>query len=290
MNKPILKNDSLWMTIFIDIVVLLCACYLFGMSSMNISTKILSCGISALVITGFTYFVSHLKESYLKRVLVSLCAIVIYLILPEFQAAPFILLGIDTAYTPMAIKSIYMAAYEIMLMAIILFLFKDQLKLFLVDMKKNHQLYFKRYFKYWFLILGIMMMSNLLISIVNSGQIAGNEEAVRSVFTQAPVYMFFSAVVFAPLVEETIFRLGIRNIVKNDLLFILISGFIFGGLHVFPTMTNVMDLLYLIPYCTPGVVFAYLLVKSNNLFVPAGLHFIHNGVLMSLQFLVLILS
>ncbi|MBQ8234787.1 MAG: CPBP family intramembrane metalloprotease, partial [Bacilli bacterium] len=73
------------------------------------------------------------------------------------------------------------------------------------------------------------------------------------------------------------------KIFKNKYLFIFISGFIFGSLHVFNDSMVISDLLYLIPYCTPGFIFAYILTKSDNIFNTIGLHFIHNGTLMTLQ-------
>ena len=48
------------------------------------------------------------------------------------------------------------------------------------------------------------------------------------------------------------------------------------------------DILYLIPYSALGISFAYILQKTDNIFVTIGLHFMHNGILMALQVLVLI--
>ena len=53
-------------------------------------------------------------------------------------------------------------------------------------------------------------------------------------------------------------------------------------------VNSIVDLLYLIPYSVPGCAFAYILTKTNNIFVPIGFHFLHNGVTMSLQILLLI--
>lgn len=136
-----------------------------------------------------------------------------------------------------------------------------------------------------------MMLSNLLIASLNGGNIAGNEQTIRDLFVKNPVYIFLSAVLIAPIIEELIFRQGIRNIIpKNNTLFIIVSGLIFGSLHVIGNITSGLDLLYLIPYCTPGFIFAYLLTKTDNILVPASMHFFHNGILMSLQFFILIFA
>lgn len=229
-------------------------------------------------------------EIYFKNASLGLLAILIYFGLPLLEGLPFELLHIDTKTLPMIGKVIYMIAFETIMICLIAFIFRKKLKKDLQDMKINHMNYFSKYLKFWLIGLLIMMLSNALITIISENGIAGNEQAIRDLFDVSPIYVFFSAVIFAPIVEELIFRQGIRNIVPNNILFILISGLVFGGLHVMTDLRSVTDLLYLIPYCTPGFIFAYILVKTDNIFVSMGLHFMHNGLLISLQFFILFFS
>lgn len=229
-------------------------------------------------------------KKYVKTFFTGICAISTYFILTELVSLPFVLAGINVTNMPIILKSIYLLSYEIVMLVIIYLILKDKINTAIEDIKKHHKEYFSKYIKYWILSLIIMSGSNILISFINGGQIAGNEEAVRNIFGQTPIYMFISAVFIAPLTEELIFRQAIRNIFSNNKLFIVVSGLIFGGLHVFNSATNWMDLLYLIPYCTPGFIFAYILSKTDNVLVPAGLHFLHNGLMMSLQVLLLLLG
>lgn len=223
----------------------------------------------------------HFEKKENKLVILGIGSFLLYMFLQQFQILPLQIFHVDiSAMSPFS-KILYLSIYEIIFFMIIVFLFKDKLKKDFEDVKKNHQMYFKKYLKYWFLAIGIMMISNLLINMVHPG-VAGNQEAVLETFDVAPIYMFLSAVVFAPVVEELIFRQGFRYIFKNDFLFVLFSGFVFGGLHVFSSITSGYDILYLIPYAAPGVVFAYVLTECDNIFVPMGLHFLHNGIQMSL--------
>ncbi len=231
------------------------------------------------------------KKSYIKTAGIGILAILVYFILPMLEAVPFQILGIDTATLPLFPKIIYMIAYETVILVLILLIFYPKLKRDFMDMKKNHMNYYSKYFKYWLLGLLIMMVSNLLIMQFTDNQVASNEQAVQSLFDISPAYIFFSAVIFAPLVEELVFRQGIRNIIPNKLLFIIVSGLVFGGLHVISSdMTSLSELFYLIPYCTPGIIFAYILAKTDNIFVSVGLHFMHNGLLIALQFFLLFFS
>ena len=123
----------------------------------------------------------------------------------------------------------------------------------------------------------------------NGTMMPENEEIIRSNFQVAPIYMYLSSVVIAPLMEELVFRRGIRNIVPNNVFFILISGLVFGCLHVvLGGFQTPLELLYIIPYSIPGFIFAYVLTKTDNVLVTAAIHTFHNGILMSLQFLMLL--
>lgn len=203
---------------------------------------------------------------------------------------PFYLLGIEYTEVPLWIRAIYSFLFEAIQLGIIIFLLRNQLKKDLTDLKRHHKEYFSKYFKYWFLLLGLMMISNLLINLATPNNMANNEESIREMFQLVPIYTFITSVFIAPLLEELVFRRSIRNVFSNNICFICVSGLLFGSLHVITSLTSYSELLYIIPYSIPGFIFAYLLLKTDNVLVPASMHFLHNGVLMSLQMLFLLLG
>lgn len=230
------------------------------------------------------------KEKYIKTAGIGLLSIFIYFILPMLETTPFTILGIDTTTLPLWAKVLYMVAYETIIICIILWLFYPKLKRDFQDMKINHMNYYSKYLKYWLFAVLVMMISNMLIAQFTQNQVASNEQTVQDLFQISPIYVFFSAVIFAPIVEELVFRQGIRNIIPKNMAFILVSGLVFGGLHVIGGMQSAAELLYLIPYCAPGIIFAYILTKTDNIFVSMGLHCMHNGILIALQFFLLFFS
>ena len=148
---------------------------------------------------------------------------------------------------------------------------KDLKEYFNKNFKKN----IKQSIKYWLIGLSIMIASNLIISLITS-DIAGNEEAVREMIDKFPLYMAFQVIIYAPLTEEIIFRKSIRKITNNKYLYILLSGLIFGSLHVISSITTPLDWLYLIPYSALGFTFAISYTKTNNIFSTIVAHAIHN--------------
>jgi len=229
-------------------------------------------------------------EKYIKISLLSLIFILLYFFLPMIQGIFFELFGVNTENLPMNITIFYSIICDILMIALIILLFNKSIKKDFKDIKKNDNEYYSKYFKYYLIGLFIMMISNLIISFISNGSNAGNQETIEEMFDKAPVYIYCSAVFFAPIVEELVFRRAIKNIIPNSLLFILTSGLIFGGLHIIGTIEAWYDILYLIPYSSLGIVFAYILQKTNNIFVTIGLHFMHNGILMALEVFVLLFS
>ena len=136
---------------------------------------------------------------------------------------------------------------------------------------------------YWAIAFVLMIASNALITMLLPNSVATNQAAINDMMKTVPFYIIISSVLYAPIVEETIFRLSIRKLFKNDKIFILISGFVFGALHVVGSFERFADLAYILAYSIPGFVFAYALVKSKNIFVPMSLHIFHNGFIILIQ-------
>lgn len=211
-------------------------------------------------------------------------------------------LGLDPYNWGLGPTIVYSLVSQFTLLAIIILLFKKTISENFKEYRKNVLSYLKNYIKYWFITLGLMMVSNIFIQMI-ANNIAENEKAVRTTLAALPIYTFIASVIIAPLLEELVFRLSIRKIIsKNDKLYMIVSGVSFGLLHVITSLLTIIaasikagnliltgwtDLLYIIPYSIPGIIFAYTLVKSKNIFVPISLHTIHNGVLITLQLLLM---
>lgn len=206
-----------------------------------------------------------------------------YLLASNYQNKILDFLGFNSSFSIIAFSLIY----ELLMILIILWIYRKELLPQFKEYKNNFKKYISSYIKYWFIALGLMMLSNLIVQQFTSN-LAKNEEQVRTLINFLPIYTFIVSVIFAPLIEELIFRFSIRKMsCKINWFFILVSGLLFGFMHVVGTATVWTDWLFLLPYSVPGWVFAYTLVKSNNIFVPISLHTIHNGILVTLQIIML---
>mgnify|MGYP002625813190 CR=1 FL=1 len=231
-----------------------------------------------------------MKKVNVKDIGLGVLALLSYFILSMIETLPFDIMNLDINSLPSFVKITYLLIYEILVIAIMLLIFNKKIVKDFNDIIEHHKEYFSKCINYYLIGLAVMLISNAFAIFVVNGSIAGNEEAIRELFKVSPLYIYLSSVIYAPIVEELVFRQGVRNVVGKNYLFVLVSGLLFGSLHVITSMNGIADLIYIIPYSSLGVAFAYMLYKYDNIFISMGFHFMHNGILIALQFLVLLFS
>lgn len=193
-----------------------------------------------------------------------------------FTSIFFIVFNIDPNNIADKQYIIYVTISNIILLGIYILIYRKTLITDLKNYKSNWKHYIEESLKYWAIGFGIMVISNLFITVILNKGIAGNEQEVRNYIDNFPLYMIFSTVIFAPLTEELTFRKSIKDAISNKWFYILTSGLIFGMLHIVTYITNWTDLVFLIPYSSLGIAFAMLYHKTNNIYCSITMHAMHN--------------
>ncbi|MCD8574870.1 MAG: CPBP family intramembrane metalloprotease [Erysipelotrichaceae bacterium] len=102
-----------------------------------------------------------------------------------------------------------------------------------------------------------LLAVNALLGLVTEQLTSENQAIIMEAFKQAPLYIVFVAVVFAPIVEEILFR-GIiyrtLRFFKLKWIAIVISSASFGLIHVYDSWFNARyeDLWFIFVYMTIG--------------------------------------
>lgn len=149
---------------------------------------------------------------------------------------------------------------------------KNDLKLFV----SNFKLYLPFVIKRYFIMLSIMVIVALPIVFLNKGAVSSNQQMLNNMFQKLPLASLVLSTIYAPFVEENVFRLSLSKVIKNKTLFIIISGFLFGILHMIDKFTSFNDLLYIFQYSALGICLAKAYYDSKNIFVSIGMHFLQN--------------
>jgi len=195
-----------------------------------------------------------------------------------FSSLFFMILNIDTNTISDKKYIIYFSISNLILLGIFIYIYHK-------DLSKDFKEYFEDFnnnfdisLKYWLSGFAIMVISNLIISFILNMTIAGNEENVRSFINVSPILMLFNASIYAPIVEELTFRKSIREVINNKWIYAIVSGLLFGFMHIMGYITSPIDIIYLIPYGALGISFALLYYKTNNIFSTITMHAFHNTI------------
>ena len=202
-----------------------------------------------------------------------------------FQLIPISLFHIKS-FTP-ALKVLLNVFSNMILVFIFYFMYRDELIKEWKIFKDNKLECLNTGFCYWILGFVIMIISNTIITYVFHGTGANNEKVVQSMIDTLPWIMFVNAGLFAPFNEEIVFRKSFKNVFTNKWVFAIMSGLIFGFLHVSTTLTSSLDLLYIVPYGVFGFTFALAYYKTNTFFTSFFCHMAHNSILILLSILVM---
>lgn len=179
-------------------------------------------------------------------------------------------------------KNIAFFTIDLIYFLILLFIYRKELK----EYKNNFSLsLLSKYLPIYLLGVILMGLSNTILTQITGIELASNEENIRTLIKYYPIYMFFSSVIYAPIVEELIFRKSI-DIFKNKTIFIITSGLLFGLIHVVGNSNESLnEILMGIPYIIMGIDFAYIYSKSKNIFTTISMHSLHNFILIIIQYL-----
>lgn len=233
----------------------------------NIKKKMVPLGMFCIVLLGLAYF-------------------------PYIPILMLRLVGVNYDVFDITTKAFFNFFCDIGYIIILFLIYKEKV---VADFKKFFKKFgsnFELSFKYYFIGLIVMIASNLIITVFFNNATAGNEEAVRELIDNLPLYMLFSVSIYAPITEELIFRHAIKDAVLCygnkklvRFIYIFISAFIFAAMHILGQTSNAIDYIYIIPYMSLGVAFAALYSKTDNIFSSIMMHALHNTATVILYFM-----
>lgn len=196
-----------------------------------------------------------------------------------FQLIPILLFNLDLEKISASLNVVLSAFGSLCLVIVLGIIYRKEL----IEEWRNFKKHFKKFFDigfiHWFYGLMAMVISNTLIGILFKAGQANNEQAVQGMITALPWMMLISSGILAPIAEEIVFRKSIRKIFNKRLLYIFVSGFLFGLAHVFSSASSLTDWLFIIPYGSVGVAFAASYYDTDSIFTPIFFHMLHNIIL-----------
>ena len=154
--------------------------------------------------------------------------------------------------------------------------------------KESHQLYLEKRpnliwsnIKLLGMLLFVSIVLGMLVSVFSGETNSVNEQVVLYELKRSPLISLFSILIYSPIVEECVFRGGIYRTLRskcNVLVSMLITGIVFGGIHVLDSLLigNWNDVWFLFVYGGVSTLLCYSYEKNETLYSSVLLHFMNN--------------
>ena len=196
------------------------------------------------------------RSILIKKIIQSIFVFILFYYSSYLQLIPILLFNMDIEKLT-STQNICLSLFSnIVLLLILCKIYWKELKAEWINFRKNSLQNMDAAFRYWFLGLVGMAVSNIILNFVLNAGGATNEKMVQEMITTLPILMLINAGIIAPIIEELTFRKAFKNVFQNKWVFILSSGLIFGGLHVITSFSTPLELLYIIPYSSLSLSYA----------------------------------
>jgi membrane protease YdiL (CAAX protease family) len=123
------------------------------------------------------------------------------------------------------------------------------------------------------------VLSELFADIFNviSGESVNQLSIQSALNSNGLIFMFVSAVILGPIVEELVFRKAMFGLFKNDYVGLAVSSITFGAIHLLGESSIQLAIVNGLVYFVMGFVFGLIYLRNNkNIYAPIAVHIFSN--------------
>lgn len=157
---------------------------------------------------------------------------------------------------------------DVIFMLFVIYMYSHNLK---GDIKKFKNYSWKKILKtivLWVVIIfAFNILYGMLLDFIAPGfeNTDANTAAVYNLYSVSGWYTIFKTMIFGTLAEEILYRESIRDNVKNNFLFVLLSASIYTFMYViFSGMVEGFELVSILAYFLPGIFFSIAYIRNDN--------------------------
>lgn len=205
-----------------------------------------------------------------KQILINLFVICLYFIWPYF------LNSITSLFDISHVVSLYISfSVNFIFLFIIIYIYRKILNRYYEDFIGNNKKVFINCIKIFVIGLFLYVLLNTLLDVFNV-PIFNNQNSMIEMFKNVPVLFVLNTLFYYPVIEELVFKMSLKEIIKNKWSFIIITGLLNAFFQIFFSMNNVSDLLYLLPLTFLISSLSYVYHKTDNVIYPIVLRMCYN--------------
>ncbi len=183
-------------------------------------------------------------------------------------------------------------SYLIFLTIILIIYYKD-LKKYYLDLKKdkNKVVTILLYFVVFFLLSTVLR--NIILNIIEkSTSIKFNVDtsnktifSLFKIFPKGTLFVIFFTCIFTPLVEELVFRKSIRDVIKNNVIFVIVSSLLSWYFQVSLLNPSIPEFVLAISTLLNSLFASIIFVRKDNILYSIFPRMLYNIVICLIQFL-----
>lgn len=209
----------------------------------------------------------------IKSLLKLLSIYVAYFIYTTLISSVLSIFGISNEITLMFIS-------DLVFFMCVIILYKDTLKEGYKRFEKNYKPSKRIFFvlKWVAILFGINMIGGIITELIFPGLTeTGNTATIYSIASVSTAYIIFKTLIFATVAEELVFKKAIRELISNNVLFIITSSLVYALINVMYTDITYLTLIDMISYFLFSLVLSYVYVKNDdNIVMPMAIKFCYN--------------
>lgn len=176
---------------------------------------------------------------------------------------------------------------------IIIFIYHKDLKKYYKELKKDKKKTksLLLYFVIFFLISTVL--SNIILNIVEQNtnidfNVDASSQTIFSLFKIFPtgtLFVVFFTCIFIPFVEELVFRKSLRDVINNNIMFIIVSSLISWYFQVSLLNPSLPEFILAISTLLNSIFASFIFIKKDNILYSILPRMMYNIVICLIQFL-----
>ena len=205
-----------------------------------------------------------------RDILVSLFVVVLYFLWP------YILSAVNSFFNLSDLITLYISfSVNFVFLFIVLYIYRNLINESFGKLKKGKKENLVLSIKIFLVGLAIYTILSILLGALNI-PISNNQVSMKEIMKKIPIIFVLNTLFYYPIIEELVFKLSFKDILKNKWSFIIITGIFNALFQIVFSFGNITDLLYLLPYSIFFSTLSYIYYKTNNIIYPIFLRICYN--------------
>lgn len=181
----------------------------------------------------------------------------------------------------------------------IITIYYSDLKEYFQSFLKNRKKIFLSVLLYSLIILVIStLIGNLIIKLItcltsiNFNADGGTNTILKliDIIPNGTLFVFFLTVIFFPIIEELIFRKSLRDVIKNPIIFVIVSSLITWYFQSTIVSPKIPEFIMSIPLFLYSIFASILFLKKENILYIIFSRMIYNLIIFGVQFAIIFIK